>query len=47
MEVISLNEMTSSITPIILTLPLFIIGFIVLKKIKKEDVIKKLNKNFN
>lgn len=43
----AIEETGLSIAPIILTLPLFIIGFFVLKKIKKEEVIKKLNKSFN
>jgi len=41
------EEMGFSIAPIIITLPLLIIGLIVVKKIKKEDVIKKLNESFN
>lgn len=42
-----MEEMEFSIAPIILTLPLFIIGLFVLRKIKKEDVFKKLNESFN
>jgi len=42
-----MEETGFSITPIILTLPLFIIGLFVVKKIKKEGVIKKLNESFN
>jgi membrane protease YdiL (CAAX protease family) len=41
------EETGTSIAPIILSLPLFIIGLLVLKKIKKEDVIKKLTESFN
>lgn len=41
------EETGVSIAPIIITLPLFIIGLVVLKKIKKEDVMKKLNESFN
>ncbi len=39
------EETGTSFAPIILTLPLFIIGLLVVKKIKKEDLIKKLNEN--
>jgi len=42
-----MEEMGFSIAPIILTLPLIIIGLFVLRKIKKEDVLKKLNESFN
>jgi hypothetical protein len=41
-----MEEMEFLIAPIILTLPLLIIGLFVVKKIKKEDVIKKLNESF-
>ncbi|MFK5983674.1 MAG: type II CAAX endopeptidase family protein [Flavobacteriaceae bacterium] len=41
-----MEETGFSIAPIILTLPLFIVGLFVVKKIKKEDVIKKLNESF-
>ncbi len=41
------EETGASITPILIFLPLFIIGLVVLKKIKKEDVMKKLNESFN
>lgn len=41
------EETGASIAPIIITLPLFIIGLVVLKKIKKEDVMKKLKESFN
>lgn len=41
------EEMEASIAPIILTLPLFISALFVLKKIKKEAVLKKLNESFN
>ncbi len=36
-----------SIAPIILTLPLFIIGLLIIKKINKEGVVKKINESFN
>ncbi len=42
-----IEDSGASIAPIIITLPLFIIGLFVLKKIKKEDVMKKLNESFN
>lgn len=42
-----LEQTGFSIAPIILTLPLFIIGLLVIKKIKKEDVVKKINESFN
>lgn len=35
-----------SIAPIILTLPLLIVGFFIVRKISKEDVAKKLNESF-
>ncbi|MFT4575231.1 MAG: membrane protease YdiL (CAAX protease family) [Polaribacter sp.] len=41
------EEIGYSFAPIILTAPLFIIGLFVVKKIKKEDIIKKLDENFN
>lgn len=41
------EETGASIAPILIFLPLFIIGLVVLKKIKKEDVMKKLNESFN
>ena len=43
----SADETGVTIAPIIITLPLFVIGLFVLKKIKKEDVIIKLNESFN
>ena len=43
---LSLEESGVSIAPIILTLPLLIIGLLVVKKIKNEDVTKKLNESF-
>jgi len=36
------EEIETSIFPIILTLPLFIIGLVLIQKIKKEDVFRKL-----
>lgn len=42
-----IEETGLSIAPIILTLPLLITGLFVVKKIKKEDVTKKLNESFN
>lgn len=42
----TVEEIGFSIVPIILTLPLLIIGLFVVKKIEKEDVIKKLNESF-
>ena len=36
-----------SIAPIIITLPLLIIGLLIVKRIKKEDVAKKINESFN
>lgn len=42
----TVEETGFSILPIILTLPLLIIGLFVVKKIKKEDVLKKLNESF-
>lgn len=36
------EEIESSIFPIILTLPLFIIGLVLIQKIQKEDLVKKL-----
>lgn len=41
------EEIEVSIAPIVLTLPLFIIGLFVVKKIKNEDVAKKLSESFN
>jgi membrane protease YdiL (CAAX protease family) len=37
------EETDASFAPIILALPLFIIGLLVVKKIRKKDIIKKLN----
>lgn len=42
-----MEETGFSIVPIILTLPLLISGLFVVKKIRKEDVIKKINESFN
>ena len=36
-----------SIAPIILTFPLFIIGLLMVRKINKEDVVKKINESFD
>ena len=36
-----------SIAPIVLTLPLLIIGLLILRKIKTEDVANKINESFN
>ena len=36
-----------SIAPIVLTLPLLIIGLLILRKIRKEDVAQKINESFN
>ena len=36
-----------SIAPIIITLPLLIIGLLIVKRIKKEDVAKKIKESFN
>lgn len=36
-----------SLAPIILTLPLFIIGLLVIKKVKTEDVVDKIKASFN
>lgn len=41
------EEMGASIAPILLTLPLFVIALFILKKIKKETVLEKLNESFN
>lgn len=41
------EETGASIAPILLTFPLFIIALFVLKKIKKEVVLKKVNESFH
>ena len=41
------NDIGSAIAPLLLTLPLFIIGLILLPKINIEEVKKKLTSNFN
>lgn len=46
-KVMGNRETEASIAPIILTFPLLIIGLLVMKKIKKEAVIKKLNESFS
>ena len=46
-ETINIEETGTSIAPIIITLPIFIMGLFILKKIKKEDVMKKLSESFN
>ncbi|MFD2564955.1 CPBP family intramembrane glutamic endopeptidase [Aquimarina rubra] len=46
-NIVPLEETGNSIAPIILTLPLLVIGLFVAKKIKKETVVKKLNESFN
>jgi membrane protease YdiL (CAAX protease family) len=46
-ETITIEETGTSIAPIILTLPLFIIGFLALRKVRKEDVFNKLNEHIN
>lgn len=45
-DTIPLEETGGSIAPILITLPLFVIALVVLKKIKREEVITKLNESF-
>jgi membrane protease YdiL (CAAX protease family) len=42
-DTVSLEGTETSIAPIILALPLFITGLVIVRKIKKEDVMNKLN----
>ncbi len=45
---LAVTEQTGfSIAPIIVTLPLFITGLLIINRIKKEDVVKKLDESFN